>query len=481
MKSATTKSVIWSLLDTYAGFALKFVFALTITRILSPRDYGLVAYMGLFLGIATFLSEGGFGAALIQKTHATDTDYATAFIFNLVVSILFFILYFAISGFIAKYFNEPDLKLIMRVTSLNLILNSLCYVHLFRLIKSLQFKKQAAINFTASSISGAIGLSTAIIFTSYWALIVQTLSGTFIRMLGYWIAAKYAIKLKFSWISFKEQFRFGSVVFLQGLLSTIVSEIQSLLIGKNYSTASLGNYSRGYKFYDLFIVQTGNALNKVLYPTMAKKKDDVYAHIIIYNKSYSLLFFVMGPLTLFLLLLSESIVKVLLTDKWIAVVPYMQLYFLSGFFVMLASFNSITILSANKPKLYLRMDVFLKILIVGALIVTYKISISAIILGWLAACFIFFICYEIIMFKLSFFSPAKYYNMLNILLCLLPSILLFFTMRTFIENSFLLLMINIILQPVFYFIAMHLGGFQVYEDFVKLVEPFLPRRMAKLL
>lgn len=481
LKSETAKSAIWSLVDTYAGFALKFAFALTITRILSPRDYGLIAYMGLFMGVATFLSEGGFGVALIQKTRATDIDYSTAFIFNLLVSIIFFILYFSIAGFIAEYFNEPDLKLIMRVTSINLILNALCYVHLFRLIKSLQFKKQAVINFTASSISGMTGLCIAVIYKNYWALIFQTLSGTFIRMIGYRLSAKYSIRLKFSWNSWVEQFRFGSAIFFQGLINTIVSEIQSLIIGKNYSTLSLGNYSRGQKFYDLFIVQTGTALTKVLYPTMAKKRDKAPGHKSMYIKSYSLLFFIMAPLTLFLLLLAESIVKVLLTDKWINAVPYMQLYCFSGFIILLVAFNSITVLSSNRPKLYLRIDIIHKFLIIIVLILTFKISISTIIVGWLIVYYAFFVFYEIIMFKLNFYQPAKYLNVLHVLICLLPVMFLFLITNSLVKNSFLLLAINIIMQPAIYIAAMHIAGFQVYKDFLSLIVPFLPKFLIKLL
>lgn len=475
------KGVVWSLLNTFGKFALKFFFALAITRILTPRDYGLVAYMGLFLGVAAWLSEGGFGTALIQKKDAGDIDFSTAFYFNFFVSGFFFLLYFFAAPLVAEFFNEPELIAIMRVTSLNIVFNSLCYIHQIKLIKSIDFKKQAVINFAGSVISGTVGLSMALLDYGYWALIIQTLTGAILHMFGLWYAVKWKPLLQFSVFSFREQFKFGSRVFVQGLFESIFREIHSTVIGKTYRTAALGNYSRGQKFYELFIVETGLAINQVLYPTMVKKTEEQDKHKKAYATTYNILFFIAAPLSLFLFLLAEPIAHVLLTDKWIGAVPFMKLYFLGGFIYMLVYFNSITVLSTNRAGLYLKMDVIRNVLLVVALAITFKYSIQAIIIGWLVVNYIFYAVYEMKMYNLNYYEPGKYNKMFEVLVCLLPSILFYHASAYLVSDPLFLLIVNAVVQPLLYLLTMRYSGFNVYSEFSNTIKPLLPEKVRFIL
>ncbi len=475
------KGVIWNLLNTFGKFALKFFFALAITRILTPRDYGLVAYMGLFLGIAGWLSEGGFGTALIQKKNATEIDFSTAFYFNLSISIFFFILYFFSAPLIADFFNEPELTALMRVSSLTIVISSLCYVHHIKLIKSIDFKRQAVINFASSIVAGTVGLSMAILGYGYWSLIFQTLTGGVLIMFGIWYAVKWKPALRFSVVSFREQFRFGSKVFVQGLFESIFREIYSTVIGKTYKTASLGNYSRGQKFYDLFIVETGLAINQVLYPTMVSKTEERDKHKKAYATMYSILFFIAAPLSLLLFSLSEPIAVVLLTDKWIGAVPFMKLYFLGGFIYMLVYFNSITVLSSNRSGLYLRMDIIRNVLLAIALAVTYKNGIQTIIIGWLVVNYIFYFVYEVKMYQLNYYEQTKFGKMLQVLVCLLPPLIFYEASAYLIASQLFLILSNVVLQPILYLFTMRYSGFGIYEQFSNTLRPLLPERIRFVL
>jgi teichuronic acid exporter len=475
------KGVVWSLLDTFAKFAIKFFFALAITKILTPRDYGLVAYMGIFLGIAQWLSGAGFGFSLIQKKDANEVDFSTAYFFNVSVCLFFFLLYFFSAPFIARFFGEPELVNIMRVISLNLILNSLCYVHQIKLIKAIEFRQQTFLNFSGSLASGIIGLSMAILGYGYWALIFQTLIGTIFNMLGLWFIVRWKPIFVFSVNSFLEQFKFGSKVFLQGLFESIFREIHSTVIGRTFHTTALGNYSRGQKFYELFIVETGLAINKVLYPTMVKKTDEQDKHKSAYAITYNILFFIVAPLSMFLILLSEPIIRVLLTDKWINALPFMQLYFIAGFIYILVYFNSITVLSANKPNLYLRMDIIRNVLMVIALAITFQISIQAIIIGWLLVFYFFYVVYEVKMYNLKYYDKGKYSKMMQVLICLLPAVLFYKVSVYFISIPIYQLLLNGLVQPILYLIAMRISGFRVYREFSVTIRPLLPQKLRFLL
>ena len=468
-------------MDTYAGFVLKFLFAVAITRILTPRDYGIVAYTGLFMAIAIWLSEGGFGAALIQKQDVDQVDYSTAWFFNLGVSLLFFILYFASARFVADYFHEPALKWVLRVASVNLLLNAVCYVHTFKLIKAINFRPQALINFSSSLLSGMLGLFLALSGLGYWSLVIMTLSGSLFRLTGYSLATRWRPSLVFSVRSFREQFRFASRVFAQGLLESIFREVYSLVIGKMYNTASLGLYSRGYKFYDLFINKTGTALNKVLYPTMALRSPEKYRHQRSYFRFYDLLFYLTAPLSLLLILMAQPIVIGLLTRKWLGAVPYMKLYLVAGFIFNLIYFNTSTLLSLNRPKQFLKLDITQKALFVLALITTYRWGIPAIIAGWLIVYYIYYFIYEWNMFKLGLAGRAKYLNMLKSLLSLLPCVLVFLGIKLVFHETRAAFLLQAIVFPITYLAISRIFGVPAYKDLAGILRPSLPHKMKWIL
>ncbi len=475
------RGVIWSLLDTFSNFALKFFFALAITRILTPRDYGLIAYTGIFMGIAGWISEGGFGNALIQKKQPDETDYATGYFFNVAISVFFFVLYFFSAPFIAEYFGEEELRLILRVVSVALVIDSLSYIHLIRLIKEIKFKEQALLNFLVSVISGSLALYLAIRGFGYWSLVVQLLTGSALRMAGLWFIVKWRPKLRFSWLSFREQFGFGSKIFVQGLLDRVFRELNALVIGKSYHTSALGNYSRGNKFYELFIIQTGLAVNKVFYPVMAKEQEQKDVHKSIYGRIYNLLFFVMGPLSMIFFLLADPLIRVLLTEKWVAAIPYMKLFFLAGFVSVLISFNSNTVLSSNRPGLCLRMDAMYKGLMGLALVFTFRISIQAILIGWLSVSYFYYFFYERLMYNLSYYEKGKYSKMSQVLVCLLPMVGVYMLSTYLLTSPFWILLCNLIFQPVVYLIGMRLSGFTIYGEFREVVKHIIPRKLQSVL
>ena len=474
MSSKITKSIIWSLIDTYGGFLLKFFFAIWITRLLTPYDFGLIAYMTIFLSIGSLISEGGFGTALIQMKKPTDIDFSTSYFFNVCISLLFFLIYIIISPFVAIFFDEPELKLIMPIISINLLLNSLHYIHLIKLIKALRFREQSIINLLSAFISGFLGLILAYQGFGYWALVIQLISNSFFRLIGYLMVAKWVPRMVFSIHSFKEQFYFGYKVFIKGVLDSIFKDGLTVLIGKLYQTSALGNFSRGQKFFDLFIVQTSIAFNKVLYPSMAKKVGVPEAQKFVYIKSYNLLFFLMAPASLFLFLLSEPIVIVLLTEKWILAAKYFKLLSLFGFIYMLLYFNASTILSSDNPSIYLKVDLIQKVLILVSLLVTYNKGIDNIIIGWVVANYIFYFCYEILMKKMHFFDKIKYKKMFEVLICLLPMIIIYHITTLMIYDNIMMLVMNSIIQPITYILTFRILKLSIYDDFREVIIPLLP-------
>lgn len=416
----------------YFIYALKFVFALAIARILTPHDYGLIAYTAIFMIVAGYFSGVGFEVYLVQKKNPTEVDYSTGFYFNLTLNLIFVLGYFLIAGKVADYFNEPELKLIFRVASLNLILNALFPIHYIKLTKVLKFKQQAIINFISSLLGSIIGLIWAYVYADYWALVFQTMSGTFFKMLGYWYFARWKPLLTFSWTSWYQQFKFGSKVFVQGIVDSISRESYTYFIGKFHSTEILGVYNRALQFYNLFIVQLSLSFNKVLYPAMSQYVTGEFDKKRIYHKTYLILFAIFVPLSLFFYLNAHHIIYILLNEKWMPVRPLLKILFLGGVFSSLISFNSTTVLSLSKPGLFLKMEIINKLVLFIVLCLTFRMEVKSIIYGWLAAGCLVYIISEIVLIKLGYFQISKYYSMLLIGIAIIPT--LFF--HDFVNSQF---------------------------------------------
>ncbi len=228
----TLKGLYWSSIDIFSSRLLSFLLLLFITRILVPADYGLIAMLTIFMSISQNIVDSGFGAALVQKQDRTDTDYSTAFFFNLIVSVAVYFILYSFSGFIADFYNQPQLKEIVRIIGLSLIINSLSIVQRAKIMIDLDYRKQAIISFVSIIISGILALLLAYNNYGVWALVGQNLSMAMISALLLWIMSDWRPLFVFSVKSFKELFSFGSKLLVGGVIHTVYTNLYTLFIGK---------------------------------------------------------------------------------------------------------------------------------------------------------------------------------------------------------------------------------------------------------
>ncbi len=464
------KAFVWSIMDVYFIYALKFVFALTIARILSPHDYGLIAYTSIFMTVASYFAGVGFAASLVQKKNPSEVDYSTGFYFNLAVNLFFVVLYFVFAGPIAHYFNEPDLKLIFRVSSLNLITNALFSIHNIKLTKVLKFKEHALINFFSTLFGSIIGLVWALVYADYWALVYQTFSSTLFKMIGYWYFSRWKPSLYFSWKSWYNQFKFGSKVFIQGIVETLSRESYTYFIGKFHSTEFLGIYNRTLQFYNLFVVQLSLSFNKVLYPAMAQYVTEDIEKKRVYLKSYLTLFAIFAPLSLFFYMNSQHIVIVLLSNKWVSVIPFLKILFLGGFVYALTHFNSTALLSLNKSGVFLRLEIVNKTILFIALLLTFKISVEYILYGWLIAQYVVYLMSELTLGYLGYAKGEKYYKMLLIILAIIPTVIFHYIINQYSKKLYLVSFLEFLFLGFTYFMFLKYTLNEVIQTFASILK-----------
>lgn len=355
LKSKTFKGVYWNFIDTFATYGFQFIIHIILARILLPSEYGLVGLVGIFISISYAFVDGGFGQALIQKKNASDTDYSTVFYFSLGISVLLYFILFFTAGSIGTFFNEPTLKNLIRVVALQLVISSFIIIQRTRFICDIDFKTQAIISFISNSIGGACGLVLAFQDFGVWSLVWMKLAEQLSFAAIIWLKSKWRPIWVFSYTSFKELFGFGSKLLVGSLIETIYKELNKFVIGKFYSPAQLGYYTRAEHFGNLPAVTLNSIVAKVSYPALVKLRDDEFqlksAYVRIIRSTMFLSFLCMFSIAA----VAHALIIVLIGDQWIPAIPYLQIICLYGALYPLHAIN------LNLLKVFGRSDLVLKL------------------------------------------------------------------------------------------------------------------------
>ena len=324
-KKQVAKGVFWSAIERFSVQGSSFVLGIIIARLLDPKDYALIAMLNIFMALAQSVIDSGFANALIQKKNRTNTDYTTVFYFNIAVSVCLYLLLYICSPFISDFYNQPELDLITKVVGISLIINSFGIVQQAKLTIELDFKRQAKASLTAVIIGGVIGFIFAYKGFGVWALVIQSLSNNLIKVLLYWIYAKWKPMLTFSYSSFKELFAFGSKLLASGLLHTIYVNLYTLIIGKRFSPIDLGFYNRAFVFAQCPSNNITNILIRVIYPIQCNIQDEKELLESSFVKYMKMSCYIIFPMMLGLCAIAEPLVRILLTDKWLGIVPLLRI------------------------------------------------------------------------------------------------------------------------------------------------------------
>ena len=274
LKKKTVKGLGWSAVDSVASQGITFLVGLVLARLLSPSEYGLIGMITIFISISNTIVNSGFSNALIRKPRVTDNDYSTTFVFNLVLSVVMYLFLFVFAPAISSFFHQEQLVALTRVLGVVVIVNSLAIVQHTKLVREIDFKRQAKVSVVSSALSGLIGITSAFLGAGVWALVAQQISRQVVNAAGLWISAKWTPSFKFSSDSFKYQFHFGWKLLLSQLLNTIWNEASHLVIGRCYSSDALGQYSRAQQFSTLFSSNLTAIIQRVSFPVLSSIQEE---------------------------------------------------------------------------------------------------------------------------------------------------------------------------------------------------------------
>ena len=381
IKNQSLSGIKWSAIERFGVQGIQFVISLILARILTPSDYGIIGMLAIFLAISQTIIDSGFSKALIQKQNRTETDFSTAFYFNIVVGIICYAILFFISPYVAIFFKEPLLKDILRVLSISLFINSLAVVPVAKLSIDVDFKTQSKASIASTIISGLLGVVLAYRGVGVWALVIQTVSYSAINVILLWYLLKWIPLWTYSWSSFKELFNYGSNILFASILHSIYNNMSTLVIGRFYTSKDLGFYTRGYQFPSLLSLNITSILQRVTFPILSKIQDDTERLISVYREYIRIsslgIFFILSLLAS----LGKPLIQLLLTDKWLEAVIYLQIFCFALMFDHISQINLNLLYVKGDTKYVLRLEIIKKIISFIILLVSIPFGVLAICLS----------------------------------------------------------------------------------------------------
>ncbi len=381
LKHKTVKGVSWSFIDSISSQGITFLVGLVLARLLTPEDYSLLGIIVIFIAVFNCIVDSGFSNALIRKTDATDKDYNTVFVSNLVISVVLCAALYLSASAIAEFFNRPQLTDLLKVMSFIIIINAFAIIQRTILMKRIDFKTQTKVSIISSVSSGIVGIGMAITGFGVWSLVGQQISRQGLNTLFLWIYAKWYPKLQFSVESFKELFGFGWKLLVSSLIATIWNEIYKVVIGKCYAPATLGQYTRADQFASIFSSNMTTVVQRVSYPVLSTIQDDKVRLKSAYKRIIKVAMLPTFVLMLGMAGCAKSMIQVMVGDQWLPAVPFLQIVCFQMMLYPLHSLNLNMLQVEGRSDLFLKLEIIKKIIAVCPILLGIFVGIYWMLMG----------------------------------------------------------------------------------------------------
>lgn len=451
LKTKASNGMKWNAIERFAILIISFIINIILARLLSPSDYGLLAMLAVFIAISEVFVNSGFGVALIQNKERTEVDFSTAFYYNIFMSIIFYALLFFIAPYISEFYEASSLTLITRIISLNLIIAAFGSLQNIKLVVKVDFKTQAKIALISNITAGIVCVILALLGFGVWVLVVQSVLSTLLKTLLRIYFVKWMPLFVFSKVSLNKLFGYGSKILAITLIDVLYNNLYNIIIGKKYSSASLGYFSRSNVLLNLPITNITSIIEKVTFPILSEIQNDIPRLAVNYRKILKMSAFISFPVLSLMCVLAKSIVIILLTEKWIEAVPFIQVLSFSFIFYPLNVINVNLLKVIGKTNLLVKLEIFKKIVTTIIILITIPYGVIGLCYGIVVSTFLSYIINSIFIGKIIEFGLMEQLNDLFPLILLSTSmgVVLFFTSQL-IESYLVELLIGSILGSIFY-------------------------------
>ena len=465
LKEKTAQGLYWGFLSSSAMQLLNLVIGIFLARLLSPEEYGIVAMLAIFTLIAGNLQDSGFSVALINIKDIKHNDYNAVFWFNTGVSLLLYLLLFLSAPLIAGFYHQPCLVPLSRFLFLGFIFASMGIVPNAVLTRELRVKEKAIVSLLALLLSGTVGVVMAFKGFSYWSLATQQLLYNVIICIGRYYFARWVPSFKVDFTPVKQMFAFSYKVLITAVLTTINNNMLTVVLGRLFPAASVGNYNQANKWNTMANQLVSNTIAQVAQPVLMRVNDDQERQRRVFGKMMRFTAFLAFPAMFGLSLVAPQVILIAIGEKWIDSIPLLQILCISGAFIPMYTVYQNLFLSMGKSDYYMWLTISQIVIMLAAVMACHSMGVKAMVVAFACISILWLLVWQV------FASRLIGYRFMIMMRDLMPFLFIAIAVMGLtwlvtmpVSNIYLLLIIRVIVALLLYLTVMKLSRAVIFKE-----------------
>jgi O-antigen/teichoic acid export membrane protein len=428
LKKQALHGFFWTFLEKFSSKIVSFGVSIILARLILPEEFGLLGLTYIFTGVATVLVSSGLSNSLIRSENLDNSDYSTVFYFNVGISLTLYLILFFLAPYIALFYNEDRLTLIIQVYSLIFIFNAFGSIQKTILTIELNFKRQMTVTLPALIVSSALAVWLAYYGYGVWSLVWSAVVYSIMVALQYWFYTKWKPLWIFSKEKFKTHFNFGYKLTLAGLVNILLINAYYVIIGKFFTLTQVGYYQRAESLKDLPVSNLSVVLDQVTYPIFSKIQNDPDKLRDAYKLMMQLAIFAIAPVMAILIVIADTLFVTLYTEKWLSAAPFFQIMAVAAILFPIQAYNVNILKIKGRTDLVFKIVLFTRVLSIGLIFAAFSFGIYVLLWTQLVTAVLFFVIYSYFSGKLIDYSTWKQIKDIipSVLLATLIGVLLHF-------------------------------------------------------
>ena len=383
-KSQIINGLFWKVMENGGSQGIQFIISILLARLLSAEEYGVINLVLIFVTIANVIVQNGFGTALIQKREADERDYSSVFYVNLATAWGIYLLLVLGAPLIADFYDNPQMTAIVRVLSLVLFPGAVISVQSAYVSRKMEFRGLCISTMAAALASGVVGVAMASLGFGVWALVGQQILYYLVLMAVLFLTVPWRPRVVFALERVESMFRFGWKLLCASLVDTLFTNLYGLVVGKIYDETTMGIYSRGEQFPKLIVTNLGTAIQAVMLPALSARQTHPDQVVSLLRRAIKTSVFLVLPMMAGLAAAADNLVLVLLGEKWMACVPFLQISCLAYAVYPMDIANLQALNAMGRSDVFLKLEIAKKVVGVVILLLSMRCGAVAFI-AWKAA------------------------------------------------------------------------------------------------
>ena len=470
LKQKTAQGLFWGFLSSSAMQVLNLVIGIFLARLLSPGEYGIVAMLTIFMLIATNLQESGFGVALVNVKDITHNDYNSVFWFNTGVSLLLYVVLFFSAPLIAAFYHQPCLTSLSRFVFVGFIFAAVGIAPNALLTRALRVKEKAITSLSALVISGSVAVVMAFKGFSYWSLATQQVLYNVVICIGRYFFSRWHPTFKVDFAPVKRMFAFSYKVLITAVLTTINNNMLTVVLGRLFPAASVGNFSQANKWNTMANQLVTNTVAQVAQPVFTRVNDDNERQRRVFGKMMRFTAFLAFPAMFGLSLVAPQVILLAIGDKWINSIPLLQILSISGAFLPLYTVYQNLFLSLGKSDIYMWLNIAQIVIMLIAVLACHSLGVTAMVIAFACITILWLMAWQVFAKRLIGYGfTTMLRDLLPFMLIALAVMGLTYLITLPISNMALLLVSRLVIAVVLYGLTMKLTKAKIFEECIEFI------------